>query len=95
MNVSQLLAVWRTDLLVLARVWWVRLAFLAGPALAILVGVDAASESGYAIHDAIRSGSASILLLAGLAVAVLLGSSAFAPDAAQVPWFVRSATSGA
>ncbi|MEZ5081466.1 MAG: hypothetical protein R2878_12590 [Thermoleophilia bacterium] len=83
MNAAHLLAVWRTDLLVLTRVWWVRLALLAGPALTILVGVDAASESGYAIHDAIRSGSASILLLAGLAVAVLLGSSAFAPDAAR------------
>lgn len=75
------LAVLRADARATVRQRWFQGLAAAGVVMAVLVGVAAANDSGQARVDALRAGSAGVLLLAGLGVALFLGSTAFVRDA--------------
>ncbi|WP_217912955.1 hypothetical protein [Miltoncostaea marina] len=64
----------------LARRRWLQVALSAGLAAAVVVALVAAADEGLAREDALRRGAASVLLLGGLALAVLLGSAAINRD---------------
>ena len=64
----------------LARRPWAQVALAAGVALAVVAAVVAATHEGLAREDALRRGGATLLLLGGLAVAVVLGSTALNRD---------------
>jgi len=63
------------------RVRWLQGLAAAGVVLAALVALAALGDDGAARVDAVRSGGASVLLLGGLVVALVLGATAFAGDA--------------
>jgi hypothetical protein len=65
----------------LARRPWSQVALAAGIALAGVAAGVAATHEGLAREDALRRGGATLLLLGGLAVAVVLGSTALNRDA--------------
>jgi hypothetical protein len=73
----------RIDLRVLARRLWVQMTTLAGLVIIAIVAIFAAGDSGQAQIDALRSDSASLLLIGGLVVAVGLGGGAFSRDASS------------
>lgn len=64
----------------LSRSRWVALAAAAGVALAAVVALVALRHEGAAREDSFHQGSATLLLLGGLVVAVALGASAFNRD---------------
>ncbi|WP_217923991.1 hypothetical protein [Miltoncostaea oceani] len=64
-----------------ARRPWVQVGVAAGAALAVVAVVVAATHEGLAREDALRRGTASLLLLGGLALAIALGSAALNRDA--------------
>ena len=63
----------------LARRPWAQVALAAGVALAVVAAGVAATHEGLAREDALRRGGATLLLLGGLAVAVVLGSARAQP----------------
>lgn len=63
------------------RARWVQALPLAGLVVAILVALNASGDAGRAREDALRAGGATLLLLGGLVVALILGGTAFARDA--------------
>ena len=65
----------------LVRRRWLQVALAAAVAGAVVVAALAAADEGLAREDALRRGAASLLLLGGLALAVLLGSAALNRDA--------------
>lgn len=76
-------AVWRSDLRLLMRLRWLLAVAAAGVLIAVVIVADVAGAHGDALHDPLRSHTASLLLLGGLVVAVGLGSGAFAADASR------------
>jgi hypothetical protein len=64
-----------------ARARWLHLVLAAGVALAAVIALVAAGDTGLERQDTLRSGAASLLLLGGIAVALYLGGTAFARDA--------------
>jgi hypothetical protein len=81
--VSAVAALARAQCLRLARRAWVQAVAGGGVLAAILIAAVAATESGLDREDSFRSGAASLLLLAGLVVAIVLGATALNRDAAS------------
>lgn len=78
---TETLAVLRADGRAFWRTRWVQLLPLAGIVISLLVALNASGDTGRDRQDALQAGGASLLLLGGLTVALLLGGTAFARDA--------------
>lgn len=74
---SDLLLITRSDLAVVLRRWWYTGILAIGVAGMLVAVVSSWGDDGRAQADAFRSDAASVYLLAGIAIALTLGATAF------------------